>query len=163
MSRSRIRVLFVCLGNICRSPLGEGIFEHHVTRLGRRHEFVIDSAGTGSWHVGETPDPGSVRAAMENGVDISGQRARHLQREDFERFDLIVAMDRSNRDTVRALVELPEHRLVLLRQFDPEAPGADVPDPWGMAHDAFVDVFRIVERCMDGLLAHVDEHFSAKG
>lgn len=147
-----MRILFVCLGNICRSPLGEGIFRALVERRGLSGRFEIDSAGTGDWHVGEPPDPRSVAIAAQHGIDIRGQRARQVRGDDFERFDRIVAMDRANERDLRALCAPERHdRIRRLREFDPIA-GHDVPDPWFGTH-GFDLVFAMIERCCDRLLA----------
>ncbi|MCA9542546.1 MAG: low molecular weight phosphotyrosine protein phosphatase, partial [Myxococcales bacterium] len=96
------RILFVCLGNICRSPLAEGVFRHVAENRAVGSGFVIDSAGTGAWHVGSRPDPRSVAIASKHGIDISGQRARAVDPTDFEGFDLLLGMDRSNVETLLA-------------------------------------------------------------
>ena len=129
MSRP-IRVLFLCLGNICRSPLAEGIFRDHVTNAGCEREFVIDSAGTSSYHAGEPPDPGSVRVAQAHGLDIRAQRSRGLLEDDLDTFDFIIPMDRRNRSRLEG--SMPAERIPLVREFDPDATnGFDVPDPYG--------------------------------
>ena len=92
----RISILFVCMGNICRSPLAEGIFRHLVAEAGLTGHFTIDSAGTGGWHEGEPPDRRSIATAQGHGIDIAGQRARRIRPTDFGSFDLILAMDRAN-------------------------------------------------------------------
>lgn len=92
----RISILFVCMGNICRSPLAEGIFGHLVAEAGLTGGFMIDSAGTGGWHEGEPPDRRSIATAKSHSIDISGQRARRIRPRDFRDFDLILAMDRDN-------------------------------------------------------------------
>lgn len=153
---SRVGVLFVCLGNICRSPLADGLFADYVARQGRSHAFDVDSAGTSGWHDGKLPDAGSIRVAKARGLDITYQRSRKLVEADFERFDVIVAMDASNRSNIEAL-KTPEHgQVVLLRDFDPQDTGGDVPDPWEKNDAAFVEVYEMVERCMPGLLDYVD-------
>ena len=96
-------ILFVCLGNICRSPLAEGVFRQVLVERGMADEFAIDSAGMGDWHLGQAPDPRAIAIARANGVDISGQRARGIRPEDFGRFDLILGMDRKN---IRELNEI---------------------------------------------------------
>lgn len=156
------RVLFVCLGNICRSPLAEGVFRHQVEAAGLSHRFQVDSAGTSSYHAGEAPDPGSVRVARQHGVDISGQRSRQFVRQDLERFDVIVAMDRSNHRNILRLVEDIETvrgRLWLMRNFEEEVDGSgldeDVPDPWGGGPRGFETVYEIVERSCANLLRHL--------
>ena len=156
-----ISVLFVCLGNICRSPLAEGVFRHVLDEEGHSDRFQVDSAGTGSWHVGESPDHRSVRSAATHGVTLTGH-ARQIQPEDFRRFDYIVAMDQSN------LSHLEEYRngvggdaaLYLLREFDPEGgPGAEVPDPYYGGPNGFEEVFEMVDRSSRELLRHIlQEH-----
>lgn len=154
-----IAVLFVCLGNICRSPLAEGVFRHLLDQEGLADRFRVDSAGTDSWHVGESPDARSVRTAAAHGVSLGGH-ARQTLPEDFRRFDYIVAMDRSNladlqrfRDGVGG-----EASLYLLREFDPQGgPGAEVPDPYYGGPNGFEDVFAMVERSCRGLLDHILE------
>ncbi len=160
----RTGVLFVCLGNICRSPLGEGIFRHRVEAAGLGDRFEIDSSGTSGWHAGEAPDPGSVRVARARGIDISGQRSRALTREDLERFDVIVAMDASNRRNILSLAgaggaEALRGRLWLMRNFEREEDGSGddegVPDPWGGGARGFEEVFEIVDRSCANLLTWI--------
>lgn len=156
MSRP-IRVLFLCLGNICRSPLAEGVFAELIRSNREEASFVVDSAGTSAYHVGEPPDPGSVRIAKANGIDISHQRSRALTRHDLEQFDFIIPMDRSNRSALAG--KLPDERIARLREFDSEATGSlDVPDPWGGGTNGFADVFAIVDRAMPLLLEHMKHH-----
>ena len=156
-----ISVLFVCLGNICRSPLAEGVFRHILDQEGVSDRFRVDSAGTGGWHVGESPDHRSVRSAATHGVILTGH-SRQIQPEDFQSFDYIVAMDQSN------LSHLQRYRegvgggaaLYLLREFDPEGgPGAEVPDPYYGGPNGFEEVYEMVERSCRELLHHVlEEH-----
>ncbi|HRW75513.1 MAG: low molecular weight phosphotyrosine protein phosphatase [Lewinellaceae bacterium] len=125
-----MKILMVCLGNICRSPLAEGIFRRHVETRGL--DWTIDSAGTGSWHAGERPDPRSIRIAERNGLDISTQRARQVHPDDFMEFNLIFAMDKTN---LRHLLDMREgrHRGADIHLFlDYAHPGTseDVPDPY---------------------------------
>jgi len=159
-----ISVLFVCLGNICRSPLAEGVFRHILDERGSSDRFRVDSAGTGSWHVGESPDHRSVRTAATHGVALTGH-SRQVQPEDFRHFDYMVAMDQSN------LAELQNFRsgvggevsLYLLREFDPEGgPGAEVPDPYYGGPDGFENVYDMVDRSCRALLDHIlQEHGQA--
>ncbi|MCB9795718.1 MAG: low molecular weight phosphotyrosine protein phosphatase [Alphaproteobacteria bacterium] len=150
-------VLFICLGNICRSPLAEGLFRAEVERRGLSHRFEIDSCGTSGYHAGEPPDPGSVRVARAHGLDISAQRSRQLTREDVQRFDYLVCMDASNRHRVRQMTG-PE-KVWLMREFDPAgASQLGVPDPWGGGADGFQEVYDIVSRCCAGLATHILEH-----
>ena len=147
------RVLFVCLGNICRSPLAQGILEQLASaRNGASPPIHIDSAGTGAWHEGEPPDPRMRRVAAGNGVSLDQQRARQVRAADFEAFDHILAMDTENlEDLVRICPVAHRGKLALLRSYDPEG-GADVPDPYYGGPDGFDRVFTIVERSCMGFL-----------
>lgn len=154
-----VRVCFVCLGNICRSPTAEGVFRALVRDAGLEGALEIASAGTGGWHVGEPPDRRAREAARERGIEVGG-RGRQFEAGDFERFDLVLAMDRSN---LRALERLagPAHRekLALLRDFEPDARRGklDVPDPYYGAEDGFAEVLDLCDRACRGLLAHLRE------
>jgi protein-tyrosine phosphatase len=154
----RASVLFVCLGNICRSPLAEGVTRHLAGELGLGDRIRIESAGTGSWHVGEAPDPRSREVARRNGVSLDGQRARRVAPEDLHEFDLVVAMDRSNLDALEALVERHggSARLALLRDFDPEPGDGEVPDPYYGGPDGFDRVYEMVRRSCRRLLDEFD-------
>jgi protein-tyrosine phosphatase len=153
-----VRILFVCLGNICRSPTAEGVMRRLVERAGAREEIEIDSAGTGGWHVGEAPDPRARAAARARGIALDCV-ARQVQSEDFERFDLIVAMDRSNVAGLRRIApgEEAREKIRLLREFDPASAGEsdlDVPDPYYEGARGFEIVLDMVEAACKGLLAH---------
>ena len=147
-------MLFVCLGNICRSPLAEGVFRHHVSRAGLDAEFDIDSAGTGGWHVGEPPDGRSVKVAQKHGIDIGGQRARQFVAADLSRYDEVLAMDRSNLVGIRRLGDGPARCGLLLDEV-PGSQGAEVPDPYYGGRDGFEDVFRMVDEACGALLARL--------
>lgn len=158
-----MRVLFVCLGNICRSPLAEGIFRQRLLSLGIRegdHDgVVIDSAGTGGWHIGSPPDPRSVRVAGRYGIDLSSCRARKVEPEDFERFDYIIAMDLDN---LRALEKLcPEERrgrLHLLMSFVRGSRIKEIPDPYHFKDEAgFERVYATIAEGVDGLIADLQK------
>jgi len=152
-----IRVLMVCLGNICRSPMAEGVFRHILEEKGLENRISVDSAGTGSWHVGESPDIRSVRTASAHGIELQGN-ARQVRPEDFRDFDYIVAMDKSNLDNLTHFRDGVggDSALYLLREFDPEGgPGAEVPDPYYGGPHGFEDVFDMVERSSRGLLRHI--------
>ena len=154
-------ILFVCLGNICRSPLAEGISRAKLDARGERVE--VASCGTGRWHIGEAPDPGSVAAARRKGLDISSQRARHLSEFLLEEIPLIITMDQQNLRDVRAALGASRSRegLWLLRQFEPET-GVKLPrpvsetagvfDPYGSGPDRFDEVYQQVERCCETLI-----------
>jgi len=150
-----IKVCFVCLGNICRSPTAEAVFRVQVEAAGLAARFEIDSAGTGGWHAGELADPRTRRTALGRGVEIT-HRARQLLRADLERFDHLLAMDAENLATVRGLARREQERakVQLLRAFDPEArPGAEVLDPYHSGR--FEEVFDLCERVCAGLLARL--------
>ncbi len=154
-----MRLLFVCLGNICRSPTAEGVMRHLVRDEGLEDLVEIDSAGTGSWHVGHSPDERSAAAALERGIELDG-RARQVDVADFEAFDLILAMDRANHDELQALAPDADarERVRLLREYDPDAVAAgdlEVPDPYYGGPDGFEDVLDLVTRACEGLLAEV--------
>jgi protein-tyrosine phosphatase len=151
-------VLFVCLGNICRSPLAEGVFAHLVREAGLEARYRVDSAGTGSWHVGEPPDPRSAKVAREHGIRLRGV-ARQVDPDDFHSFDRILAMDRENLKDLRRLASEGggTAALALLREFDPEAAGdLAVPDPYYGGPDGFEEVFQMVTRSCARLLESLE-------
>lgn len=149
------RILFVCLGNICRSPAAEGVFRHLVRDAGLTNEFVIDSAGTGAWHAGEPADRRMQHAAASRGIGLSSI-ARQVVASDFEDYDWILAMDGSNlRHLQRMAHASHHHKIRKFRDFDPDAPGSDVPDPYYGDADGFADVLDIVTRTSRALLAHL--------
>ena len=153
----RIGVLFVCLGNICRSPLAEGVFHAVVAREGLAGRFDIDSAGTSAFHVGDSPDPRTVEVAARRGLQLE-HAARQVTEEDLDRFDYVVAMDLSNLGKLHRLAERVRGRaeLHLLRVFDAEAgDDREVPDPYFGGPRGFEDVHDMVERASEGLLDHI--------
>lgn len=159
--RAPVRLLFVCLGNICRSPTAEGVMRELVRREGLEDEFELESGGTGSWHVGSPPDARAAQAARGRGFELGGL-ARQVRREDFERFDLILVMDASNLRDLRGLAadEAQREKVRLLREFDPHSVGAggedlDVPDPYYGARGGFEEVFDLVHAACEGLLAQI--------
>lgn len=146
------RILFVCLGNICRSPLGEGLLRHRAAERGLSHLVETASAGTGGWHRGDPPDSRSIAVAQSHGVDISRQRARQLQGEDFNSFDLIFAMDRDN---LRNIVRLAPHDssadIHLFTDFV-GGPSKDVPDPYYGDRRDFENVYAMLDTGCRSLL-----------
>lgn len=153
--KARLSVLFVCMGNICRSPLAEGIFRHGLSDAGLAGLVATDSAGTGNWHAGDPPDPRSVEVAASHGIDISGQRARQVEPDDFDRFDLIFAMDRSNAATLRARAPSAPRGRILLFLDDTLGSRADVPDPYYGGADGFEDVYQLLRQGCGALLARL--------
>ncbi|MCB9529023.1 MAG: low molecular weight phosphotyrosine protein phosphatase [Myxococcales bacterium] len=149
-----VSVVFVCLGNICRSPLAEGAFRAHVEAAGLGARFVIDSAGTAGYHVGEGPDPRSVAVAKRAGVDISAQRARQLVRDDLGRFDHVVAMDGQNRRDLARLERLVGDRAAVSLLLD-EVGGGQVPDPYYGGPEGFDRVWEMVHRATGALLDRI--------
>ena len=162
-SDASVSVLFVCLGNICRSPLAEGVFLRLLEEKGLGDRVKVDSAGTGAYHVGESPDPRSVDVARRNGIELTGQ-ARQVSEADLDDFDYLVAMDRSNLQNLESLASAGDGdaSLHLLREFDPEGgPGSDrdVPDPYYGGPGGFDRVYEMVDRSCRRLLDRIrDDH-----
>ena len=151
-----MKILFVCMGNICRSPTAEGVFRAHARRHAPDLDLEIDSAGTHAYHVGEPPDPRTVKAAARRGIDLAGLRARQVRDEDFERFDLILAMDRLNHATLLDRSPPRHHaRIRTLLEFAGETAPADVPDPYYGGQQGFDEVLDLVESAAAGLLAEI--------
>ncbi len=150
-----MRILFVCLGNICRSPMAEGIFRAEAQRRGL--EVEIDSAGTSAWHVGEAPDPRARAAAAAAGVDISALRGRQAKRADMEHFDLILAMDRENLEDLRRLAG-PEHghKVRLFLDFARQHEEDEVPDPYYGGEEGFAHVLALLRDAARGLADHIE-------
>ena len=149
-----IRVVFVCLGNICRSPTAEGIFRHLVEEQGLEAEIVADSSGTSGWHDGQPPDHRTQQTALDRGIDLSGLVARRATADDFQRFDYVLAMDKANYDDLLELCPGGyEERLHLFLDFAPGIDRTDVPDPY--YHDGFDDVYEMLEEASKGLLADI--------
>jgi len=151
-------LLFVCMGNICRSPTAEAVFRKVWQERAPELELRIDSAGTHAYHVGEPPDPRAQRAAARRGIDLSGQRARRVHVQDFDRFDLVLAMDLLNVELLRELAP-PEHhrRIRLMLEFAPHLGRTEVPDPYYGGSNGFEQVLDLVEEASIGLLEHVRE------
>jgi protein-tyrosine phosphatase len=154
------RLLFVCLGNICRSPTAEGVMRSLVKSAGLADRVHVDSAGTGGWHIGSAPDARAAAAAAARGIALEG-RARQVRREDFSEFDLLLAMDRSNLQALQMLAGSQEERarVRLLREFDPAAAASgelDVPDPYYGSANGFEEVLDLVTAACGGLLAQVE-------
>jgi protein-tyrosine phosphatase len=152
-----IRVCFVCLGNICRSPTAEAVMRHLVEQEGLSESIAVESAGTGDWHVGDPPDRRACAVGVARGISLSGVAAQFTAA-DFARYDHVLAMDRANRDDLLRMAPGPAERakVRLLRSFDASAPpDADVPDPYYGGARGFEEVFDICERACRGLLDHL--------
>ena len=142
-----VKIVMVCLGNICRSPLAEGILASKLPK----DKFTVDSAGTGSWHIGQSPDDRSVAVAQKNGLDISYQRGRQFSRTDFDTFDYIFVMDNSNYDNVIALAETKEQKekvILIMNELYPSQ-NKDVPDPYFGMHNGFDIVYAMLDEACD--------------
>jgi protein-tyrosine phosphatase len=152
-----MRILAVCAGNICRSPAAEAAIREAAKEAGI--EIVTDSAGTGSWHIGQPPHPESVAAGARAGLSIDG-RARKVTVSDFDRFDIILAMDRANLRDLQELAPTLEAgaRARLFRTYDPGADSDEVPDPWGGPEAGYDETVRIVRDAARGLVAELLEH-----
>ena len=154
-----VRVLFVCLGNICRSPVAEGLFQDKVTDAGLAGSVEVDSAGTGGWHVGAPPDRRMTATAATRGTDLSQLRARQLTRADLEDFDHVFVMDKDNLHDTLALDPDGDHgtRVRLFREFDPEPGDYQVPDPYYGGADGFDRVYDMADRTTDAILLRLAE------
>jgi low molecular weight protein-tyrosine phosphatase len=155
-----VRVLFICMGNICRSPLAQGVFEGVLRCEELEGEVFVDSAGTGRWHVGEPPDERALSAASLRGLDISAQRARQLRPEDCETFDYILTMDEENYRTVCSLCR----GSTVVRPFldFADSPEREVPDPYYGGPDGFERVLDLVEKASEGLLEDIRERYLSR-
>ncbi|WP_296621577.1 low molecular weight protein-tyrosine-phosphatase [Marivirga sp.] len=149
------KILFVCLGNICRSPLAEGLMTNKIVKLGVEEQFKIDSCGTADYHIGELPDERTSENANKNGLELK-QRARQFEAADFNRFDHILVMDNANKMRIigQATSEEHLHKVQLMRDFETDSSlhGTDVPDPYYGGNEGFQNVFNILDRCTDNLL-----------
>jgi protein-tyrosine phosphatase len=158
-----IRVLFVCTGNICRSPSAEGLFFHKLAEAGLSDRVKVDSAGTHDFHVGDAPDPRAQAAASRRGYDLSRLRGRQVIRRDFLEFDYVLAMDQYN---MKALAPIcpPEqaHKLKLFMEFAPDAAELEIPDPYQGEEEDFEYVLDRLEAAADGLLAHLRQRLETR-
>ena len=161
---STVEVCFVCLGNICRSPLAQGVFEALVKQEGLQDRIIIGSAGTSHWHVGGPPDPRMQQTARQHGIHLNS-RARQFQAAYFKRMDLVLAMDQSNLSVLQQMrpeAELHD-KLVLFRSFDPENNGdLEVPDPYYGGDKGFETVFQMIERTCPKVLQHLQTKLAKK-
>ena len=150
--QEQISVLFVCMGNICRSPTAEGVFRHHVVEAGLDEHVEIDSAGTHAYHAGEPPDRRAQAAAERRGISLSGLRARRVRAEDFERFSYVIAMDRENHALLAEFADPDHHDKIRLFLDYSSGPESEVPDPYYGGATGFERVLDLVEDASRGLL-----------
>ena len=149
------RILFVCLGNICRSPTAEGVFRHRAVQAGLT-SLQVDSAGTAGWHVGKAPDPRTVAAAQRRGYDLSALRARQIQVSDFRNFDLVLAMDKQNLAELKSMAPKGvQASLGLFLDYAESAAFREVPDPYYGGDAGFEQVLDLIEQASDGLIARL--------
>ena len=161
---STVKVCFVCLGNICRSPLAQGVFEALVKEEGLQDRIIISSAGVSAWHVGNPPDARMQQTARDHGIHLNS-RARQFQSSDFEQMDLVLAMDLSNLSALKQMSSEPElqHKLFLFRSFDPQHNNdLEVPDPYYGGGKGFETVYQIVDRTCPNVLDHLKAQLAKK-
>jgi protein-tyrosine phosphatase len=157
-----MRILFCCMGNICRSPTAEGVFRRALLERAPQLEVHIDSAGTHDYHIGEAPDARARAAAIRRGIDISRLRARQIAPQDFERFDLILAMDEDNvRELTARAPRQYRDRIRLFMEFAPNSPRRAVPDPYYGGEQGFEDVLDMLEEAANGLIDELLARMSA--
>lgn len=157
-----IKIIFVCLGNICRSPLAEAICNQKIKNLGLEKKLSCDSAGTANYHVGENPDPRSVRTALDHGIPIN-HKGQQFTCSLANQFDYWIAMDHANlRNMIIEFGEKPQN-LILMRDFDSENPKTDVPDPYYGGADGFENVYQILDRSIDSFLDFLIEKHNLNG
>lgn len=154
-----VKVLFVCLGNICRSPMAEGIFVHLVEEAGLRDQFEIDSAGTGDWHAGERPDERMLATASAHDIELPSF-ARQVRSQDLAYYDYIIPMDQSNMRNLQSLFDAnpdAKAQMIKMRHFDPEKQNADVPDPYYGGQKGFEKVYAMLYRANENFLQFLTE------
>ena len=155
-----VRVLFICMGNICRSPTAQGVFARLLKQEGLERLIKVDSAGTHAYHIGEPPDVRAQQSAGKRGVDISGQRARRVEKDDFERFDYLLVMDRDNYSRLETLCEEPNRsKLRLFMEFAPHLHEEEVPDPYYGGANGFERVLDMIEAASQGLLEDIRQRY----
>ena len=152
-----MKILFVCMGNICRSPMAEGFFRQFLAKRAGHLEITIDSAGTHGYHIGSPPDTRAQAATRRRGIDISGLEARSVLTSDFEVFDYILAMDQDNLDYLMAMADPVYHdRIRLFLEFSPTDVGTDVPNPYYGGTTGFERVLDLIEQAAEGLLTELE-------
>lgn len=160
-TKKKIKVIFVCLGNICRSPTAEGVFRHLVQQEGHNNWISTESAGTHAYHIGEQPDRRAQQTALSRGVDLSDLRGRKAVANDFNEFDYILAMDDENYQNLKAISPAGlEDKLSLFLDFSKEYSETQVPDPYYGGDQGFEHVFDLVESASRGLLEDIKKRFT---
>ena len=156
-----VKILFVCMGNICRSPMAEGVFRRMLEDVGLAEQVYVDSAGTHSYHIGAPPDTRSQATALRRGVDLRNLRARLVTASDLAEFDYVLAMDRDNFEHLRVLCPDPQlqRRVQLFLDFAPDLPEREVPDPYYGGSGGFERVMDLVEEAAQGLLIQIRERY----
>ncbi len=153
-----VNVLFVCMGNICRSPTAQGVFENLVELEQLGDKIYIDSAGTHAYHIGEAPDPRAISAAAQRHINISDQTARKVKSDDFERFDYVLAMDKDNLNMLDAICPAkPKAKVSLFLDFAKHAGESEVPDPYYGGANGFEHVLDLVQAASEGLLEDIKQ------
>lgn len=153
------KVLFICMGNICRSPTADGVFRKMVADAGLSKEIIVDSAGTTAGHIGAAPDKRAVAVASANGYKLKGLKARRLENEDFDTFDYVLGMDDDNLDIIRSMqTEAFQGHSGLLLEFSANSDYREIPDPYYGGTKGFELVFELVEEAAIGLLTHIKQH-----
>lgn len=153
-----VKIITVCLGNICRSPMAEGILRHKLKEL--QIKATIDSAGTGGWHAGEHPDPRAIKTMKHHGIDISKLKARQITKNDLHQFDVVLAMDEQNYSDILSLSAEPvhHHKVKLMLSFHPKQSLTSVPDPWYGNMDGFERVYHLLDEACDAFINQYPWH-----
>jgi protein-tyrosine phosphatase len=159
----KAKILFVCLGNICRSPLAEAIFKHKIKQHRLEQYFVADSCGTSNYHIGDAPDARTISNARKNGVTID-HLGRQLCSQDLEDYDYVLAMDKTNYQNILRLSNASDHALKvdLMRNYDSVSRGSEVPDPYYGGESHFQEVFDILDRSMEHFIEHLETKYDVK-
>lgn len=160
------KILFVCMGNICRSPSAEGFFAHHLQQSVYKQQILIDSAGTHSYHLGHSPDPRAIKAAQQQGIELGQLRARKVCLDDFAEFDLIIAMDTSNYNNLQALRPVDskaniEMMLSYHPRIDSNEVPEEVPDPYYGGADGFIYMNELLDKATAALLLDIETHLGS--
>lgn len=161
-SLTKVSVLFVCMGNICRSPMAEGVFTQKVIQFGLQHHVLIDSAGTHDYHIGAQPDQRAQQTMVKAGYNIGNLRGRQVRFEDFLEFDYVLAMDENNLAHLQVMAGDYKNKAQLFLNFSKKFPGQAVPDPYYGGQHGFEQVLAMVDDAADGLLAEIDANLSLK-